>query len=122
MLYDKLRVGFDVFFFPGNQEALAGTEGLESMRAPFRRESRLNVVLLTPAKKAGLNRAEEDYRRAKASMSSADGMAKVFSNVKELFQEIRRLCDEVNAGGNADIEYRVPHPERSRRICGGSCV
>ena len=44
-LYNKLFGGLSVFFFPHNQEELAGTDGLESMREPFRRESRLNVVL-----------------------------------------------------------------------------
>jgi hypothetical protein len=185
-LYDKLHAGLEVFFFPGNQNVLAGTDGLESMRAPFRHESRLSVVLyrpgwgdtpwtavealaikecclenfyrnifvyviektgvlpkwlpdthvyfssanysldeavgaikarvqdrggeyrpLTPARKAELNRAEEDYRRARAFMSSQDGMAKIFSKVEELFEEIRTQCDKVNAGGNANIEYRI---------------
>ncbi len=40
--------GLEVFFFPRTQETLAGTDGLESMRQPFRRESRLNVVLFRP--------------------------------------------------------------------------
>ena len=31
-MHDKLSVGLDVFFFPRNQEELAGTIGLESMR------------------------------------------------------------------------------------------
>jgi len=185
-LYDKLRTGLEVFFFPGDQEALAGTDGLESMRAPFRHESRLNVVLyrpkwgntlwtaveelaikescldnsyrnifvyviestgtlpkwlpdthvyfnsehysldeavgaikarvqdrggeyrpLTPARKAVMNHAEEDYRRAKAAMSSQGGMAKIFSKVEELFEEIRMQCDIVNAGGHAKIEYQI---------------
>src|SRR5579875_1215307 len=44
-LYDKLSDGLRVFFYPRNQEELAGTDGLESMREPFRTESRLNVVL-----------------------------------------------------------------------------
>jgi hypothetical protein len=44
-LHDKLAEGLQVFFFPRNQEDLAGTDGLESMRAPFRNESRLNVVV-----------------------------------------------------------------------------
>lgn len=44
-LNDKLREGLDVFFFPRNQEQLAGTDGLESMREPFVSQSRLNVVL-----------------------------------------------------------------------------
>jgi hypothetical protein len=185
-LYSKLRAGLEVFFFPGNQDVLAGTDGLESMRAPFRHESRLNVVLyrpkwgntpwtaveelaikescldnsyrnifvyviestgilpkwlpdthvyfssahftldeavgaikarvqdrggeykpLTPLRKAELNRAEEDYRRARSYMSSPDGMAKIFSKVRELFEEICKQCDEVNAGGNALIEKKV---------------
>jgi hypothetical protein len=34
-----------VFFYPRNQEELAGTDGLESMRSPFQIDSRINVVL-----------------------------------------------------------------------------
>jgi len=44
-LYDKLAEGLKVFFFPHNQEELAGTDGLESMRKPFVNQSRINVVL-----------------------------------------------------------------------------
>ena len=44
-LYDQLSNGLEVFFFPRSQEELAGTDGLESMREPFRNESRVNVVL-----------------------------------------------------------------------------
>jgi hypothetical protein len=40
-LHNKLQEGLDVFFFPRNQEELAGTDGLESMREKFRHESRL---------------------------------------------------------------------------------
>jgi hypothetical protein len=36
-LHDELAKSLDVFFFPRNQEELAGTDGLESMRAPSRR-------------------------------------------------------------------------------------
>jgi hypothetical protein len=36
--------GLNVFFYPHNQEELIGTNGLESMRAPFL-TARLNVVL-----------------------------------------------------------------------------
>jgi hypothetical protein len=42
---DGLASSLKVFFFPRNQEALAGTDGLESMRTPFLTESRVNVVL-----------------------------------------------------------------------------
>jgi hypothetical protein len=196
-LYDKLCTGLEVFFFPGNQEVLAGTDGLESMRAPFRHQSRLNVVLyrpkwgntpwtaveelaikescldnsyrnifvyviesngilpkwlpdthvyfssthytldeavgaikarvqdrggeykpLTPLRKAELNRAEEDYRQAKSYMSSSDGITKIFSKVRELFEEICKQSDEVNAGGNAHIEYTVHLQEGTiEQIC-----
>jgi hypothetical protein len=47
-LYDELSKSLAVFFFPRNQEELAGSDGLESMRAPFRNQSRLNVVLYRP--------------------------------------------------------------------------
>ena len=42
-LYTRLE-GLNVFFFPRNQEELAGTDGLESMRSPFI-NSRVAVVL-----------------------------------------------------------------------------
>lgn len=45
ILYEKLSEGLEVFFFPRNQEELAGTDGLESMREPFKHESRVNLVL-----------------------------------------------------------------------------
>ena len=44
-LHDELSKGLNVFFFPRNQEELAGSDGLESMQKPFRSQSRLNVVL-----------------------------------------------------------------------------
>jgi hypothetical protein len=47
-LYDELSKGLKVFFFPRNQEELAGSDGLDSMRAPFRSQSRLNLVLYRP--------------------------------------------------------------------------
>jgi hypothetical protein len=47
-IYDRLVGGFEVFFFPRNQEELAGTNGLESMRVPFRYQSRLNLVVYRP--------------------------------------------------------------------------
>ena len=41
----RLTETLQVFFFPRNQEELAGTDGLESMRKPFFDDSRLAVVL-----------------------------------------------------------------------------
>jgi hypothetical protein len=47
-LYDELSKGLEIFFSPRNQEELAGSDGLESMRAPFLSQSRLNLVLYRP--------------------------------------------------------------------------
>ncbi len=47
-LYAELCKSLTLFFFPRNQEELAGSDGLESMRAPFRSQSRINVVLYRP--------------------------------------------------------------------------
>lgn len=44
-MYNELSKGLEVFFFPHNQEELAGTEGLESMQEPFLHQSRINLVL-----------------------------------------------------------------------------
>jgi len=44
-LRDRLADGLNVFFYPRNQEQLAGTDGLETMRTPFLSDSRLVVVL-----------------------------------------------------------------------------
>jgi hypothetical protein len=44
-LYNTLSAGLEVFFSPRKQEALAGTDGLESMRTPFLEDSRVVVVL-----------------------------------------------------------------------------
>jgi hypothetical protein len=43
-LHSKLANGLNVFFFPRNQEELAGSNGLESMREPFL-NARVVVVL-----------------------------------------------------------------------------
>ena len=42
---DRLSEGLKVFFYPRNQEQLAGTDGLETMRTPFLSGSRVVVVL-----------------------------------------------------------------------------
>jgi len=47
-IYAELSKGLEVFFSPCNQEELAGSDGLESMREPFRSKSRLNLVLYRP--------------------------------------------------------------------------
>jgi hypothetical protein len=42
---DRLNEGLKVFFYPRNQEELAGTDGLESMRTLFLDRSRVAMVL-----------------------------------------------------------------------------
>jgi hypothetical protein len=44
-LYQRLSEGFNVFFYPRNQEELAGSDGLESTREPFFSDSRVMLVL-----------------------------------------------------------------------------
>jgi hypothetical protein len=44
-LRDRLSDGLNVFFYPRNQEQLAGTNGLETMRTPFLDAARVVVVL-----------------------------------------------------------------------------
>jgi hypothetical protein len=58
-IYSKLNDGLDVFFFPRSQEELAGTDGLESMRAPFL-DARVVVVLFrTPWGETPWTRVEQ---------------------------------------------------------------
>jgi hypothetical protein len=192
-LDQKLRESFEVFFFPRKQEDLAGTDGMETMRAPFLDDCRVMVVLyrdqwgktrwtaieetavkdacfnggwkrlffialdrtsalpkwlpeyhvrfnlgdfgidqavgaikarvlenggkptaLTPARKAEINRAEEDYRRAKSSMNTTEGMAQICSKVKELFHEICHQCDLVNEGARDRIRCQINLKEQER--------
>jgi len=57
---DKLAEGLRVFFYPGKQDELAGTDGLESMRKPFFDDSRVTVVLYRePWGKTPWTRVEE---------------------------------------------------------------
>jgi len=191
-LYDKLSEGLEVFFFPHNQEELAGTDGLESMREPFLNQSRINVVLyrerwgntqwtgveaaaikdsclensfeniflfvveptkllpkwlpythvrfnyadftleeavgaiklrvqergghytpLTPARRAQILKAEDDYRSDKSRMNSEEGISAITNKVRELFQEIEKQCDEINGLGHLRIRYETTFQERN---------
>lgn len=59
-VHQKLAEGLEVFFFPRKQDALAGTDGLESMRRPFFDDSRLMVILYRkPWGKTPWTRVEE---------------------------------------------------------------
>src|SRR5262249_45264683 len=44
-LAERLAESLKVFYFPRAQEALAGTDGMESMRTPFVSGSRVTVIL-----------------------------------------------------------------------------
>jgi hypothetical protein len=191
-LYDKLGEGLNVFFFPGKQEDLAGTDGLKSMREPFYDNSRVNVVLysdgwgktpwtrveetaikdgclafgwrrlfflvldqsialpvwlpdthvrfnfaeygleqavgaikarvqenggksvpLTPAKRAEMLLAEEQYLQDKARMNSQEGLNKIVTAVRRLFDEIERQCNDLNSSQRAVIRCESVFSERS---------
>lgn len=59
-IHQKLSEGLKVFFYPRNQEELAGTDGMESMRKPFFDDSRVMVVLYQePWGKTPWTRVEE---------------------------------------------------------------
>jgi len=185
-LYEKLSEGLEVFFFLRNQEELVATDGLESMREPFRNESRLNIVLyrprwghtrwtsveeaaikdscldtgfkslfffviepttelpkwlpethvrfnysdftldqavgaikarvqergghykpLTPARRAELIKAEDDYRHDRSQLSSSQGISQIVENVKALFEQICGQCEEANCSGNLSIQCKI---------------
>jgi hypothetical protein len=185
-LRDKLSESLKVFFFSHNQEELAGTDGLESMRKPFLLESRLNVVLfrelwghtpwtgveeaairdsclkcsfhnvfflmvepkdtkpvwlpdtpvrfnygefsleqavgaiklrvqergghfepLTPLRKAGQLKAEQNYQWAKSAMGSQEGIKRIENEVNSLMSEIEHQIPDVNDQSEVDIECEV---------------
>jgi hypothetical protein len=183
-IHRLLSQGLDIFFFPRNQETLAGTNGLESMRSPFYDDSRLIVVLyrepwgetewtrvestaiqesflkfgwhrlffialdrksklpdwlpsqavrfniedygvdqaagaiknrveefggryqpMTPAKRAAILNADEEYRRKLSSIRYED----VVENVRNLFTSIKAQSDDLstNHGLGIDCEVRL---------------
>ena len=60
-LSDELRETLKVFFFPRNQEELAGTDRLESIRRLFLKEFRLNVVVFRSPKSRTLSRCNPQW-------------------------------------------------------------
>jgi hypothetical protein len=183
-LYQKLMPGLKVFFFPRNQEDLAGTNGLESMRQPFLVESRLNVVLyrerwgntpwtgveavaiqesclqnsfsnifmfvveptnvvpkwlptthvyfnygefslddavgaikgrvvergghyqpMTPARRAELLEAENEFRRQRSMIDTPQGAEKVLDQVSALFEALQEHCAEIDGRLGGQIRY-----------------
>jgi hypothetical protein len=107
-LHDKLAAGLDVFFFPRNQEELAGTDGLESMRAPFLRESRLNVVIYRP--KWGKTRWTAVEERAIKESCLDNSYKTVFLYVVEHTSVLPEWVPETF------IYFSADEPERQRRV------
>jgi len=60
---------------------------------------------LTPRRRAEILNADEQYRFDKSRMGSPEGIARILRNVKQLFTEIEKQCDEVNSQGDLQIRY-----------------
>jgi hypothetical protein len=58
---------------------------------------------MTAVKRAEILRAEDQYRQARHDALSVQGEARVKVTVEELFKEILRQCEEVNASGHQQI-------------------
>ncbi len=69
---------------------------------------------ITPIRKAEILKAKGEFRSDKARMSSDEGRNMVFAKVEELFDEVRKHCDEVNAAGDVQIRYAA-HLRRGDR-------
>jgi len=68
---------------------------------------------LTPLKKAELLNADHLYRMDRSRMNTPEGMATILENVKELFKEIEKQCEDVNAHGHLQIRYETEFRERN---------
>jgi hypothetical protein len=58
-------------------------------------------VRLTPAKRAEMLKAEEQYLEDKMRMNSQEGLNKILAAVRRLFDEIERQCSDLNTKGHA---------------------
>lgn len=61
---------------------------------------------LTPLKKAQLLKVAENLDFERSKVGTSEGIRKVFDKVIELFQEIQRHCEEINAQGTMEIDCR----------------
>jgi hypothetical protein len=68
---------------------------------------------LTPRKRAEMLEADDLYRMDKAQMNSQYGIDGILENVKALFTEIEKQCDNVNALGHLQIRYETDFRERN---------
>ncbi len=62
---------------------------------------------------------EEDFRYDKGRMNSPQGIEAILESVSELFTEIKRQCDEVNAQGLIQIRSRIDNQFHSCGITDG---
>ncbi len=69
--------------------------------------------VLTPLKRAELLEADNQYRMDRSAMNTQQGMAKILESLKEIFNEIERQCDIVNAQGHVQIRYETDFTERN---------
>jgi hypothetical protein len=67
---------------------------------------------MTPSKKAELLRAQRSYEFDKDQMKTPDGMAKILTEVKEVFAEIQRQCELVSEPEGLEIQTEID-PERA---------
>jgi hypothetical protein len=70
-------------------------------------------IRLTPAKRAEMLLAEEQYFEDKSRMNSQEGLNKIVAAVRRLFDEIERHCKELNTSQRASIRYEIVFSERS---------
>src|SRR5690349_2938347 len=63
-LYELLKQTHSVFFYVPEDKRLVGSSAVQSMRAPFRSQSRLNVIVYRkPWGEAGFTKFERDATR-----------------------------------------------------------
>jgi hypothetical protein len=70
-------------------------------------------VRLTPAKRAEILLAEQQYLEDKSRMNSHAGLNQIVKSVRRLFDEIQRHCKELNESGRAFIRCEVVFAEES---------
>ena len=62
---------------------------------------------ITPAKRAQILKAEDEYRLDRAQMNSNEGIRAVNERVRELFEEIEKQCSEINSVGHTQLRHEV---------------
>jgi hypothetical protein len=68
-------------------------------------ENRGRLKPMTPLKRAEVQKADDEYRKARQYALSPSGEAGVEAQVEELIREILKQCEAVNAAGNQQISF-----------------